>query len=217
MNISAEALTVMVLKALESGLANERIVTRLLPLFSQTNVNDATLKQEMSKAIRSCTLRKDKNKQNVRVAAVSEESGGSLKQKERDDEFLKVARELKEEVAEVKLVTNRLALVPPSTMSLDQLEQQFIQNKRQQAQQQSQQLPQQQLQQAQQQFLQNISGQPWFRKKIFGCQSCILAGTPTLCTHCLKCGKTGHKVKDCPEKENAPPPASNSNRSLSRK
>jgi hypothetical protein len=66
-----------VLKSLESGLSNERIVTQLLPLFSQANVSDAILKQEMSKVMRSCTLRKDK-KQNVRVAAVNEENGGTV-------------------------------------------------------------------------------------------------------------------------------------------
>ena len=213
-NISADALMVMVLKSLESGLANERIVTRLLPLFAQANVTDAILKQEMSKAMRSCTLRKDKKQQNVRVAAVSEESGRSL----REDEFLKVAKELKEEVAEVKEVT-RLAFVPQRAIPLHQAENQFLQNKRNQAQQQlqmQQQLEQQQQQQAQQQFLLNISNQPWFKKKVFGCQSCILAGTPTTCTHCLKCEKAGHKVKDCPEKENKAP-ASNSSRSLLRK
>ena len=173
--------------------------------------------------MRSCTLRKDKKQQNVRLAAVSEESGRSLRERQREEELLKVAKELKEEVAEVKEVTHRLVLVPPPAMSLQQAEDKFLLDKRHQAQQkqqlQQQQLQQQQLQQQhlqQQQFLQNISNQPWFRKKIFGCQSCILAGTPTSCSHCLKCGKTGHKVKDCPDKENAPP-SSNSNRSLSRR
>ena len=70
LKISPETLMEMVSKSLEYGLQNEKIVTRLLPLFSQKNVSDAVLKQEMSKAMRSCTLRKDKVKKQVRVAAV---------------------------------------------------------------------------------------------------------------------------------------------------
>ena len=70
LKISPETLMEMVSKSLEYRLQNEKIVTRLLPLSSQKNVSDAVLKQEMSKAMRSCTLRKDKVKKQVRVAAV---------------------------------------------------------------------------------------------------------------------------------------------------
>ena len=207
MQISEGPLRHMMLKALETGLANERIVTRLLPLFSQTDVPDADLKREMSKAVRACKGRKDKNdkteKKQVRVASVGEEGGRLRDRDQEESEFLKVAKELKEEVAEVKQVT-RLVFAPlsqPSQLLSQQTEQQR----------------QQQLQQAQQeQFIKNISTQPWFRKNVFGCEKCILAGQHKTCNHCMRCGETSHKIKDCPHKENTPP-ASNSNRSLSRK
>ena len=106
LNISEDALTQMLLKALESGLANERIVTRLLPLFSQSDVSDADLKREMSKAVRACKGRRDKaektEKKQVRIALVGEEAGKSREREREESEFLKVAKELKEEVAEVK-------------------------------------------------------------------------------------------------------------------
>ena len=125
------------------------------------------------------------------------------REREREEsEFLKVAKELKEEVAEVKQVTQRLVFTPHP---MSQLSQPMVQQR------------EQQLQQAQQeQFLKNISNQPWFRKNVFGCEKCILAGQHKTCNHCMKCGKTGHKVKECPEKENVSS-ALNSNRSLSRR
>ena len=118
LKISSETLMEMVLKSLESGLQNERIVTRLLPLFSQQNVNDAVLKQEMSKAMRSCTLRKDKKHQNARIAAVEDAA-----KKSKEDELIKMAKVLHEDVAEVKQVTQRLVSTP------NQFQQQTFQRK----------------------------------------------------------------------------------------
>ena len=214
--IGPEALMEMVLKSLESGLSNERIVTRLLPLFSQQTVSDALLKKEMSRAMRSCTLRKDKKEVNAQVKMVDGES-----RKSKEDELIMMAKALHEDVAEVKQVTRRLVSTPP--MPFHPLQNQPFQQQQQQQQQQQPQHPHPQQQQKQshsqqqQEFLENLTNQPWFRKKVFGCSDCILAGTPTLCNHCLKCGSTGHKVKDCPEKENTAPATSNSNRSWSRK
>ena len=202
LKISADTLMEMVLKSLESGLANERIVTRLLPLFSQPNVSDNILKQEMSKAMRSCTLRKDKKQNSARVAAVEEAA-----KKSKEDEFIKMAKVLHEDVAEVKQVTQRFATTPA------QYQQQFYQRDYQ-SQQQLQQQKQPQEYQQQLQLLQDLSSQSWFRKKLWKCKDCILSGTTKPCTHCIRCSTAGHQIKDCPEKEND---QSNSNRSLSRK
>ena len=216
LKISSETLMEMVLKSLESGLQNERIVTRLLPLFSQRNVSDAVLKQEMSKAMRSCTLRKDKKQQNARVAAVEDAA-----KKSKEDEFIKMAKVLHEDVAEVKQVTQRLASTPnqfqqqPFQRKPFYQQQQDQQRQPQEYKQQEQQPQEYQQQQQQLQFLQDLSNQSWFRKKLWKCKDCILSGTSTPCTHCIRCSKAGHQIRDCPEKENTPP--SNSNRSLSRK
>ena len=216
-NFSSEAIMGMMLKTLESGLSNERIVTRLLPVFSQRNISDNVLMREMSKAVRSCKGRKEKEVRKCpRVASVEE---GKVS-KESEEKLVKMMSELKSDVVEVKQVQQRqnvfmkTSMVPQTQMYSQQPQPQQPPPPPQQRQQTPPPPPPQQQQQPQHQGQQQNGFPPtWMlrRRVTFGCQNCMATGNPTQCTHCLKCGDGTHKVKDCPQNQ------SNSNRSLSRK
>ena len=95
--MSLRGATKIMLKTLESGLSSERIVNRLMPLFSKDSVTDSELIGAMSKAViankdRDSKGDKEKEKKSVKVAAVETRS------REEDDEVYQMVAEIRSDV-----------------------------------------------------------------------------------------------------------------------
>ena len=85
----------IMLKTLESGIASERIVNRLMPLFSKDSVTDAELIGAMSKAVianKDRDSKGDKEKKSVKIAAVETRS------REEEDEVYQMVAEIRSDV-----------------------------------------------------------------------------------------------------------------------
>jgi hypothetical protein len=85
----------IMLKSLESGITNDKIVSRLQPLLGDISVSDAALMKEMSAAVRVVKERKQKADKKPSVNSI--DGNG-------DAELVKMMAELKSSVVEVKQV-----------------------------------------------------------------------------------------------------------------
>ena len=100
--MSMRGATKIMLKTLESGIANERIVNRLMPLLSKEAVTDAELISGMSKAVIANKDReskgdkeKEKEKKSVRIASVERKS-------EEDEKMYQLIAEIRSDVRGLK-------------------------------------------------------------------------------------------------------------------
>ena len=100
--MSVMGATKIMLKTLESGIASERIVNRLMPLLSKDMVTDAELIAGMSKAVIANKDRdskgdqnKEKDKKLVRIASVE-------RKREEDDKVYQLIAEIRSDVRGLK-------------------------------------------------------------------------------------------------------------------
>ena len=156
------------LKAFESGLRDENLVTNLRPFLRTSGISD----DELMKNVNELATKQHERK--MKIGVTSERSKTAKAQAvSTENETIKLTAEiqqLKTQLAEIVhyVKTSPRGNLPPRFASRSRGRWQG-----------------------------GHSGPPRYRR-LAGCQKCQSNGTPAQCTHCFQCGELGHFRSRCP-------------------
>ncbi len=187
----------MFLHAVDTGLQDEAIPTRLRPLLQTSDVQDEDLTQQINEIVLEESEGKSKLGSSTRLknpkvneVHASQTGGGSVQQETAEKKVKDPERENSKEdkvMAALQAVCSELATLKESVEKNRANEERLTSTPP---------VPQ---------------NQQWYRRPV-GCSSCQAKGRGELCDHCHICGSSDHWARGCKNKRSSSDKAGSGNR-----
>ena len=156
------------LKAFESGLRDENLVTNLRPFLRTSRISD----DELMKNVNELATKQHERK--MKIGVTSERSKTAKAQAvSTENETIKLTAEIQQLKTQLAEIVHHVKTSPRGN------------------------LPPRFASRSRGRWQGGHSGPPRYRR-LAGCQKCPSNGTPAQCTHCFQCGELGHFRLRCP-------------------
>ena len=156
------------LKAFESGLRDENLVTNLRPFLRTSGISD----DELMKNVNELATKQHERK--MKIGVTSERSKTAKAQAvSTENETIKLTAEIQQLKTQLAEIVHHVKTSPRGN------------------------LPPRFASRSRGRWQGGHSGPPRYRR-LAGCQKCQSNGTPEQCTHCFQCGELGHFRSRCP-------------------
>ena len=201
---SEQTVMKILLKTLESGISDDRILNSMRPFLSDPRVSDSVLIREMSHAVVLEKKRKEKSKSSPRVAVVeADESPSEAAELVKLRKQLNALQQQQDQLNALQQHQQMAGGLTSEAVEIAKLQQQLnaLQQQQQQLNVMQQQQPQatgdsEQLARLQA-SINKLANSSKYRQ--YGCAACKKAGKGKTCSHCFICGASDHRVVDCPK------------------